>query len=140
MDLGIDGIRENARELAEDRMEDQCKISRASTEPGVRDSVTGTIVYPEPIVIYGPDTEPHQGKCRIRMANAAGAALVDAGAVTVMQQTQISVPVDTVLQRGDRIEVIRSDNPLAQGRTFTVRALPTGSQQSANRYGIELVT
>lgn len=139
MDLGIPGVRASARMVAKSRMRDQCIIRRKSDGPGVRDEETGQIVYPAPVVLYGPDIAPHRGKCRIRMAYANGAVMVDAGSSIVMQQTHIGLPDDVVLERGDEVEILKSDNPLLVGEKFTIRPLPTGSQQSANRYGIEAV-
>lgn len=138
MDLGIDSVREAARAIAEDRMTDVCEVRRGETT-GVRDPDTGKVTYVEPELVYGPGLKPHEGKCRIRMPYANAAALVDGGAVTVMQQTHLGVPADVVLRTGDKVKVLASDNPLLVGQEFTIRPLPTGSQQSANRYGIEAV-
>ena len=139
MDLGISGVRASARQLAKARMRDQCIIRRKSDSPGVKDEATGTIIYPEPTVLYGPDVLPHRGMCRVRMPYANGAVMVDAGSSIVMQQTHLSLPDDVVLERGDEVKILKSDNPLLVGEKFTIRPLPSGSQQSANRYGIEAV-
>mgnify|MGYP007060833307 CR=1 FL=1 len=138
MDLGIGDVRRAARSIAEERMQDQCQVTRRASE-GARDPETGKVTYPDPTVLYGPDVEPHRGKCRVRMPYANAAVMVDAGATLVMQQTHLSLPWDVVLERGDVVEILDSDNPLLVGKTFTIRPLPTGSQQSANRYGIEAV-
>lgn len=139
MDLDVSGVLAAARNVAASRMRETCQVSRKTDGQGVRDPETGTVIYPPPRVLYGPDMKPHGGKCRVRMANAAGAAMVDAGGLTVMQQTQVSFPADVALERNDVIEVLQSDNPLLVGAKFTIRALPEGSQQSANRYGVEAV-
>lgn len=139
MDLGIPGVRASARLMARSRMRGQCIVRRKSDGPGVRDPETGTIVYPPPTVLYGPDIEPHRGQCRVRMPYANAAVLVDAGSSIVMQQTHIGFPADVVFECGDEVEILRSDNPAAVGQRFTIRPLPLGEQQSANRYGIEAV-
>lgn len=139
MDLGIPGVRASARRAALARMRETCLVTRDSDGPGVRNPETGTVTYPPPIVLYGPDLGPHKGRCRVRMATAAGAAMYDAGGLTVMQQTQVSFPADVTFERNDVVEILASDNPLLVGAKFTIRALPEGSQQSANRYGVEAV-
>lgn len=139
MDIDLEGIRESARTVAEDRMTDVCQVTRPNQEVGVRDQETGKITYPEPAPLYGPDVGPHGGKCRVRTPQANAAVMVDAGSTVVMQQTHLSVPWDVVFDRGDKVEILESDNPLLVGKRFTVRPLAIGSQQSANRYGIEAV-
>lgn len=139
MELGIEAVRSAARELAETRMDDVCVVTRPVEGEGIREPETGKIVYPDPIPIYGSTMGPHNGKCRIRTPYANAAVMVDAGTTAVMQQTHLSLPWDVVLQRGDIVKILESDNPLLVGMKFTIRPLPAGSQQSANRYGIEAV-
>lgn len=127
------------RDVALSRMLSTIRVTREPDEdaPPVWDPDApgnGDYVQPGPYVVYGPDTAPHYGRARARMGTAAASIL---GGGTVLTLSAIHVPHDVVLAVGDEVTVIASDNPAAVGVTRTIRALHTGDQQTANRYGFE---
>lgn len=121
-------------------MLDTIKVERDNPDAGkpIRDPETGTVTYPDPtITVYGPGIAPHHGKARVRIAYAAAQVYEQGGGIATVQQFPLSVPIDVRLQQGDRVTVVASDNPAQVGAVRYVRALHHGSQQTANRYGLE---
>ncbi|WP_223289901.1 DUF6093 family protein [Brevibacterium casei] len=113
-------------------MTDVCVVMRESSGPRVRDPATGESVPPPPIKVY-------EGKCRLRMANAAAAVMESGQSVVTVQQPILSVPKSVILKKGDRATITRSDDPGNVGVGRTIRGVHSGSQQTAHRYQVEEV-
>lgn len=138
----VEAVRSQARWAAEQRLLDVCKVEVDNPDAGVpiRDPETGNITYPDAkLTIYGPDIAPHHGRCRVRMATASASVIQGPDGQVVLTLSQIVLPADVSLPRGADVTILASDNPAAVGVTRTIRARPTGSQQSSNRYGFEEV-
>ena len=118
--------------FAEDRMTDRCVVLRASTEPNIRDPRTGDSVPPPPQKVY-------EGRCRLRMANAAAAVMESGQSVVTVQQPILSVPKAVILEKGDRATITHSDDPGNVGVERVIRGVHSGSQQTAHRYQVEEV-
>lgn len=135
--LDIDLALSMGRAAAEERMRDVCVVTVPGSGAAVRDPGTGTVTPPPPVTIYGPEVQPHEGKCRIRMPTANAAIMQNGEQGVAVQQAPLSVPIDTVLPKGAKVTVLVSDDPGLVGSVRTIKALHHTSQSTAHRYQFE---
>jgi hypothetical protein len=115
-----------ARSAAESLMTSTCTISRPGGE-SVTDPTTGAVTFPDAVVWSGP--------CRVRQPGMWGRTS-EAGGEQISPTTfRITIPFAVVnVQRGDRVTITASDDPMLVGRSFEVRFTPDmGAHITARR-------
>jgi hypothetical protein len=123
------------RAAAEAKMVDHCTITRASTEQGVLDPVTGLHVEPPPQVIYS-------GLCKVQRAGLTPATPLAGERRFTVEVVEVHVPMRvTGVDVGDPVTIDSSlFDPALVGRDFTVRGDPAKSYATARRLRCEEVT
>ena len=83
--------------LAESRMLDTCRITRAAAGTGVLDPVTG--------LVTGARTTVYQGKCRLRTPGtvSAGSERQSAGDTATLVSPLLSVPISAATRSGSTV-------------------------------------
>jgi len=117
------------RKLAESRMTDTCKITRAGSQ--VFNEATGEYTSSTVTVYSGP--------CRVRQPTSS-ARDVDAGSqLLAVGQLELHVPVSVAgVHADDAVEITKSATRTEQaGRKFTIIAPFDGSQTTALRFRVE---
>lgn len=119
-----------AREVIEDLMEDDCRITRPSGDAeAVFDPDSLGVTRPEPIVIYdGPCSVKERSEARERIFDEAGQEVANVSHI-------LSIPINSATpQHDDVVEVIGSiRDPLLVGRTFTVRGIASAKTFAVSR-------
>jgi maltooligosyltrehalose synthase len=119
------------RRMAEARMRTTWRCVRTTKR---FDNATGKTVVETEQVYVGPG--------RLHSATRQAQQLVEAGASVTLHGTLLSLPVGAApaVRIGDEFECIAVDDPAEQhlvGLKVLVKALPTGEQTTADRYGVE---
>lgn len=118
------------RAAAESQMTDACIISRPG-EP---------FTDPDGIVVT-PLVEVYSGKCKVQTTVAQAKSPVAGGHVFTVENLQLHLPVSTSLNTGDTAIITSSLlDPTLIGLTFRLVELARGSQRTAARWNVELVT
>ena len=118
------------REAAESLMFETCIVSRPG-EP---------FTDPDGIVTT-PLIEVYTGKCKVQTAGAQAASPVAGGHVYTVENLQLHLPVATSLNTGDTATITSSLlDPTLVGLTFRLVELARGSQRTAARWNVEMVT
>lgn len=126
----------------ESGMVDTCLITRAAPSTGDVDPVTGLPGGSARTVVYGPDSQPHRGKCRVRTAGSVSAGMLrqSAGDMATIVTPILSIPVSAPrIQVDDRVEIVSSANPNLPALVFTVSGLIPGSQVTSQRVAMTAV-
>ena len=83
----------------------------------------------------------YDGKCKLQSATAQAASPVAGGHVFTVENLQLHLPVATSLNTGDTATITASLlDPSLAGLTFRLVELARGSQRTAARWNVELVT
>ena len=115
---------------AEAIMYDTCIVSRPG-EPFTDDDG----------IVTTPLVEVYAGKCKVQTTVAQAASPVAGGHVFTVENLQLHLPVATSLNTGDTATVTASLlDPSLVGLTFRLVELARGSQRTAARWNVELVT
>lgn len=92
-------------------------------------------------IVITPLVEVYAGKCKVQTTVAQAASPVAGGHVFTVENLQLHVPVMTSLNTGDTATVTASLlDPSLVGLTFRLVELARGSQRTAARWNVELVT
>lgn len=121
--------------LAEARMRDTCRATRAVAGSGDLDPVTG-------LPAAGARSTVYEGPCRVRTGGAVSAgAQRQSGADTVVQVSSVlHIPVAAPrLQVNDVVRIVASENPSLPALTFVVSGIIPGSQMTAQRVQVTAV-
>lgn len=134
-----------ARDAAEDLMVDTCIITRAGEGEGEFNEATGQYDAPARVTIYGPDVEPHRGKCQLQIQSVTNSASSsNAGErEAVVQGDVLKLPVDGTgdVSIGDVAKIVSSTHdPSLVDREFTVSGRHAKSFASARRLPVQEVT
>lgn len=115
---------------AEAIMYDSCVVSRPGEPFTDADGIVTT-----------PIIEVYAGKCKVQTTVAQAASPVAGGHVFTVENLQLHLPVATSLNTGDTATVTASLlDPTLIGLTFRLVELARGSQRTAARWNVELVT
>jgi hypothetical protein len=136
--MSIEALLSRGRAAAESLMLDTCVISRPGAGEREYDKDKMRYTDPDREVVYGPDLEPHRGKCRIQIrAVVASITESDAGGrVGSVQQFELQLPVVGTdgVTIDDVVEITSAaHDPSLVGRQFTVKARHEKSQATARR-------
>jgi len=128
--LGDDlaGMLPELRAHAESMMRDTCTISRVT---GTTLDVDGGEI-PDRTVIYGPQVEPHKGRCKVQANQLTDMSPEAGGATVTVLRYRVDIPVAAgPIQIGDLI--------VTSGRHFRVTGLHDKTWQTAQRLPVEEV-
>lgn len=118
------------REAAEAIMYDTCIASRP-----------GEPVTDDDGIVTTPIIELYAGKCKVQTTVAQAASPVAGGHAFTVENLQLHLPVATSLNTGDTATITASLlDPSLVGLTFRLVELARGSQRTAARWNVELVT
>jgi hypothetical protein len=117
-------------------MTDSCVITRAGDVGVDRDPVTGAF-------IPATDSPVYSGACRlktVRTANPIAGQL--AGDFPVTSNATISIPIGAALLQNRDVAVITASEfePWNVGKRFRVTTPNLGSQRTADRWQVEVIT
>jgi hypothetical protein len=111
------------RDAAESRMTDTCRITVPDTTADpVWDPETGTYTQPD-VTIYGPEIEPHEGKCRIKAPVLVNPFQSGGGIETwQVEESVLSIPADApaIDSSATVTYLTAANNPNLPGRVFGV--------------------
>lgn len=141
----VAGLLARARKAAEDLMVDTCVITRAGEGKGEFNDATGQYDTPARVTVYGPDIEPHHGKCQLQIQSVTNSASSsNAGErEAVVQGDVLKLPVDGTgdVSIGDVAKIVSSAyDPSLVDREFTVSGRHAKSFASARRLPVQEVT
>lgn len=115
---------------AEAIMYDSCVVSRPG-EPFTDDDG----------IVTTPIIEVYAGKCKVQTTVAQAASPVAGGHAFTIENLQLHLPVATSLSTGDTATITSSLlDPTLVDLTFRLVELARGSQRTAARWNVELVT
>ena len=115
---------------AEAIMYDSCVVSRPGEPFTDADGIVTT-----------PIIEVYAGKCKIQSATAQAASPVAGGHAFTVEKLQLHFPVGSPLTTGDSVLMTASRmDETNVGLTFRLVELARGSQRTAARWNVELVT
>lgn len=118
------------RKAAEAIMFESCIASR----PG------GSFTNEDGVVIT-PSSFVYEGKCKLQTTVAQAANPVSVGHQFTVENLQLHFPVGTPVQTGDSVRLTASQlDDSNVGNVFRLVELARGSQRTAARWNVELVT
>lgn len=125
------------RAQAESRMRDTATVYRPSAESPSSDSVVDDPTY-EDLPVYGPDVDPHGGRCRISPPTVAARTAESADSTVTVQGLEFHTPDDAPTFRPGDLVVMAVDTrtPRLRGRQFRVESSHAGSDTTAQRVPI----
>lgn len=92
-------------------------------------------------IVTTPIIELYAGKCKVQTTVAQAKSPVAGGHVFTVENLQLHLPVATSLNTGDTATITASLlDPTLIGLTFRLVELARGSQRTAARWNVELVT
>ena len=92
-------------------------------------------------IVTTPIIELYAGKCKVQTTVAQAKSPVAGGHVFTVENLQLHLPVATSLNTGDTATITASLlDPSLVGLTFRLVELARGSQRTAARWNVELVT
>lgn len=92
-------------------------------------------------IVITPLVEVYAGKCKVQTTVAQAASPVAGGHAFTVENLQLHLPVATSLNTGDTATITASLlDPTLVGLTFRLVELARGSQRTAARWNVELVT
>ena len=110
---------------------DACTVHRPGAP--VTDPETGVVV-PTLTLVY-------TGKCKVQSATAQAASPVAGGHVFTVESLRLDFPVSSALRTGDVATIAASAmDPDLIGLTFRLVELARGTNRTADRWNVELVT
>lgn len=131
------------REHAESLMVDTCRITRSGEGEPVFNPETGQYEKRARVTVYGPELEPHMGRCRIqdnRVQVGAPDQSSQAGLVISVQNTELQLPVDGTghIAPGDIAEILSCRfDPSLVGHQVTIEGPHGKSQATARRLRVK---
>lgn len=118
------------RVAAEAIMFNECVVSRPGVPFTDDDGIVST-----------PLVEVFTGPCKVQTTVAQAASPVAGGHAFTVENLQLHVPALTVLQTGDTAMIMTAGlDPSLVGLIFRLVELARGSQRTAARWNVELVT
>ena len=118
------------RDAAESLMLDSCTVQR----PGV------DVTDPDGVVVT-PLVEVYDGKCKVQASDTQPASPVAGGHAFTVERLQLHFPALSSLRTGDVATITASLlDPSLVGLTFRLDGAARGSQRTAARWNVELVT
>lgn len=116
-------------------MVDTCTIRRVTGES----TGPGGVITPTYQVLYGPDVEPHNGKCRFQQLDAQAVEQSPGEQYALMLRMQVQLPMSvTGLQAEDQVTCDSSEeDPDLPGRVFLLRDLAHKTHATMRRVGIQ---
>lgn len=125
-----DEVLQRGREAAESQMTNACTARR----PGV------PFTDPDGVVVT-PLVDVYTGPCKVQTTVAQAAQPVAGGHKYTVENLQLHFPALTTLQTGDVATITTAGlDPSLVGLTFRLVELARGSQRTAARWNVELVT
>lgn len=132
--MNIAGEIRAGRRLAERLMIDTLRVTRASTEPPIRDPATGTTTSPPPDLIY-------EGKGKIQTYEANEAGISAGGKLFTVQRYKAHLPVGVgPFQVDDLVTVAKARlDPHLAGNKFTMVGPMNKTAATAQRIQVDEV-
>lgn len=125
------------RAQAESLMTDTCMATMPDPDgKPIWNSATGAYDDPPPITVYGPDIEPHRGKCKLKAPALVNPFNATAGPESwQVEQSVLSIPIDApALTAVMTVTYLTAAyNPNLAGRVFGVMGPHHESASTAQR-------
>lgn len=143
--MTVDAYLPQFRADAEANMVDTCIITRAGEGKGEFNEATGQYDTPERVTVYGPDIEPHRGKCQLQIQSVTNSASSSSAGEreAVVQGDVLKLPVNGTgdVSVGDVAKIVSSTHdPSLVDREFTVSGRHAKTFASARRLPVKEVT